>query len=143
PLRRLSLPRGPDARMYRGFVYGSLASFFVLDTRQYRSDQPCGDNVKAVCDGVFDPQAIMMGADQERWLFDGLDHSQSRWNVIPWKVLWAPVDKAPGPTRALAMDQWAGYDVARTRLLKFLAGDPAKNPVVLSGDIHNNWVNDL
>ena len=36
-----------------------------------------------------------------------------------------------------------GYDVARRRLLQFLADRQVSNPVVLTGDIHTNWVNDL
>ena len=41
------------------------------------------------------------------------------------------------------MDQWSGYDAGRTRLLEFFAGRRPSNPVVLTGDIHSNWVNDL
>ena len=41
------------------------------------------------------------------------------------------------------MDQWSGYDAERTRLLEFLAARRPANPVVLTGDIHSNWVNDL
>jgi alkaline phosphatase D len=33
--------------------------------------------------------------------------------------------------------------VARKRLLSFLADRRVPNPVVLTGDIHSNWVNDL
>ena len=36
PLRRRSIPSGPNIQLYRPFTYGQLASFFVLDTRQYR-----------------------------------------------------------------------------------------------------------
>jgi alkaline phosphatase D len=143
PLRRTAIPQGPDARMYRHFAYGTLASFFVLDTRQYRTDQPCGDNLKPLCDGVFDPAATMMGPVQEEWFTRGLSRSRSRWNVIPQQVMVAPVDQAPGVERRLAMDQWGGYDAALTRLMKLFAGHTAKNAVVLSGDIHSNWVNDL
>ena len=35
PLRRRSVPSGPAIQLYRQFAYGKLASFFVLDTRQY------------------------------------------------------------------------------------------------------------
>ena len=42
---------GPDIQLYRQFTYGKLASFFVLDTRQYRSDQPCGDGIEAAVPG--------------------------------------------------------------------------------------------
>jgi alkaline phosphatase D len=41
------------------------------------------------------------------------------------------------------MDQWSGYDVPRRRLLSFLEQQKISNPVVLTGDIHCNWVNDL
>ena len=41
------------------------------------------------------------------------------------------------------MDQWSGYDAERTRLLEFLGRRRPSNPVVLTGDIHSNWVNDL
>jgi alkaline phosphatase D len=143
PLRRISLPRGPDAQMYRSFAFGSLASFFVLDTRQYRTQQACGNGVKPVCDGIFDPNMTMMGSTQEKWLLDGFSASRRRWNVIPQQVMMAPVDLDPGPGVTLSTDQWSGYDVARTRLLKFLEIERGHNPIVLSGDIHNNWVNDL
>jgi len=44
PLRRRSMPEGPDMTLYRRFTWGRLAEFTVLDGRQYRSDQPCGDS---------------------------------------------------------------------------------------------------
>jgi alkaline phosphatase D len=143
PLRHTSLPHGPDAQLYRGFAFGSLASFFVLDTRQYRSPQACGNGVKTLCDEIYDPNLTMMGSAQEQWLLDGLTHSARRWNVIPQQVMMAPVDLEPGPGVTISMDQWSGYSVARTRLLKYFELEPGKNPIVLSGDIHNNWVNDL
>jgi alkaline phosphatase D len=43
PLRRSSMPDGAQMRMYRSADYGDLMSAFVLDTRQYRSDQLYGD----------------------------------------------------------------------------------------------------
>ena len=41
------------------------------------------------------------------------------------------------------MDQWPGYADERMRLVKFLEDRRVPNPVVLTGDIHSNWVNDL
>lgn len=143
PLRRASMPHGPDALLYRDFSFGSLASFFVLDTRQYRTQQACDNGVKRVCDGIFDPNMTMMGPVQEKWLLDGFSASARTWNVIPQQVMMAPVDLEPGPGITLSTDQWSGYDVARTRLLKFFEIERTHNPIVLSGDIHNNWVNDL
>ena len=143
PLRRRSVPAGPNMQLYRPFTYGQLASFYVLDTRQYRTDQPCGDNNKPPCPGTADPAATLLGGAQERWLLDSLNRSKRRWNVMPQQVMIACVDQMPGPEERISMDQWAGYDAGRTRLLEFLGRRPAANPIVLTGDIHSNWVNDL
>ena len=143
PLRRRSIPSGPDIQLFRPFTYGQLASFFVLDTRQYRTNQPCGDGSKAPCPGVADPEGTLLGGAQEKWLFDGLARSKARWNVLPQQVMMAKVDQMPGPEERYSMDQWSGYDADRTRVLEFLGSRKPSNPVVLTGDIHSNWVNDL
>lgn len=41
------------------------------------------------------------------------------------------------------MDQWPGAAHERTALVQFMADRKVANPVVLTGDIHSNWVNDL
>lgn len=143
PLRRSALPRGPMLQLYRNMQYGRLAQFSVLDTRQYRTDQPCGDHNKPPCDGVFDPAATLLGESQENWLREGLQASPARWNILAQQVMMARVDRTPGDAVAYSMDQWAGYEVGRKRLLQFLADRKISNPVVLTGDIHTNWVNDL
>ena len=143
PLRRSSVPRGPNMQLYRRIVFGDLAQFDVLDTRQYRSDQPCGDGNKTLCGGVFDPEATMLGEQQESWLFDGLKRSPALWNVIAQQVMVAPLDRVPGGDKVLSMDQWGAYDTALKRFTRFLDEGNPSNPLVLTGDIHNNWVNDL
>ena len=73
PLRRASLPTGPDMQLYRRIAFGRLAQFDVLDTRQYRTDQPCGDGTKPPCGGELDPQAHDPRRKRKRsWLTDGL-----------------------------------------------------------------------
>lgn len=143
PLRRSALPHGPMMQLYRNITYGRLAQFSVLDTRQYRTDQPCGDHNKPPCDGVFDPKATLLGPIQEKWLCDGLAASPSRWNILAQQVMMARVDRTPGDAVAWSMDQWAACDVGRKRLLQFMTDHQIANPVVLTGDIHTNWVNDL
>lgn len=49
PLRLGQEPNGPDVKLYRRFEFGDLMKVSVLDTRQYRSDQACGDGVKVPC----------------------------------------------------------------------------------------------
>ncbi|MEE3370100.1 MAG: alkaline phosphatase D family protein [Planctomycetota bacterium] len=143
PLRRSTVPRGPVMQIYRAVPFGRLATFFVLDTRQYRSNQPNGDGKKPLEGKVLDPQATMLGARQEGWLTAGLLRSETQWNVLAQQVMMARVDRLPGEGGHYSMDQWSGYDVPRKRLLRFLENRQIPNPVVLTGDIHTNYVNDL
>jgi len=143
PLRRASLPKGPDMQLYRRMAFGRLAEFSVLDTRQYRTDQPCGDGNKPPCAGASDPQATLLGEQQEKWLLDGLAKSPATWNILAQQVMMARVDQAPGETESYSMDQWPGYEANRRRILKFFAERKIANPIVLTGDIHTNWASDL
>lgn len=146
PLRRSSRPPVTPAgemRVYRRFRCGQLAEFFVLDTRQYRTPQPCGDNTTWPCEGMHDPQASLLGPQQEAWLFDAYRASTARWNVIPQQVMLAKVNRRQNGRDRFTMDHWAGYDVSRQRLLECLASRPGTNPIVLTGDLHSNWVNDV
>ncbi len=143
PLRMAQLPKGPNLQLYRSCQFGHLANFQVLDTRQYRSDQPCGDGNKPACDDVYSPTATLLGETQEKWLMESLAASKCQWNVLAQQIMMARVDRVPGETVAWSMDQWAGYDVPRKRLLSNIEKMKVPNPVVLTGDIHSNWVNDL
>lgn len=143
PLRAAQLPSGPHLQLYRSCSFGRLAAFQVLDTRQYRSDQPCGDGNKPPCDAVFADQVTVLGDAQEKWLVNSLRNSSARWNVLAQQIMMARVDRAPGEDIRWSMDQWAGYEVPRKRLLSTIAAAKVPNPVVLTGDIHSNWVNDL
>ncbi|MDZ4801860.1 MAG: alkaline phosphatase D family protein [Bryobacteraceae bacterium] len=143
PLRRTSLPRGTSLMLYRRLQFGDPAEFSVLDTRQYRSDQPCDDGNKPQCPDALSAQQTMLGAQQERWLFDGLGRSKAKWNVLAQQVMMAKVDRMAGPEQRYAMDQWSGYEVPRTRVLEFVNKARPSNPVVITGDIHSNWVADL
>jgi alkaline phosphatase D len=143
PLRLASIPRGPDMRLYRRLKFGNLAEFFVLDTRQYRTDQPCGDGHKERCPGAFDAHATLLGPAQEQWLFKGLNQSRARWNVLAQQVMMSQTIEVAGETKKYGMDNWNGYVFARQKLLDFLRMRQPSNAVVLTGDIHSNWVCDL
>lgn len=143
PLRRESLPRGSKMRLYRRLQFGDLAEFSVLDTRQYRTDQPCDDGTKPQCPAALLESATLLGSEQESWLLNNLKRSKVKWNVLAQQVMMAKVDRRAGPEQAYALDQWSGYEVERNRILKFLSEQRPSNPVVLTGDIHSNWVADL
>jgi len=131
-------------QLYRRFTFGDLANFNVLDTRQYRTNQPCGDGIKPRCKEAFDPNSTMTGKEQERWLFQGLAQSQARWNAIAQQTMLAEYNFDPRPDmEVFNLDQWDGYVAARNRLLEFLDQRQPSNPIVITGDIHSSWVHDL
>ncbi len=143
PLRRSVLKAGNKVEIYRRLNFGNLASFYMLDTRQYRSDQPCGDGSKPACPESLDEKQTIMGSAQEKWLMSEMRQSKARWNVVGQQVMVAPADAVAGPEQRFSMDQWNGYHAARKRFLEFLRDGKPSNPIVLTGDIHTNWVNDL
>jgi alkaline phosphatase D len=49
----------------------------------------------------------------------------------------------PGVRLPLNPDQWDGYVGARERLLQFIQANSIKNVIVLTGDIHSSWANDI
>ncbi|RMG41943.1 MAG: alkaline phosphatase [Planctomycetota bacterium] len=143
PLRRDSFPHGPHMKLYRTCDVGRLLRFCVLDTRQYRTDQPNGDGQKELVGKALDPQATILGADQERWLKRQLKDSPAAWNVLAQQVMMALLNRGTPQRPLYSMDQWPGYEISRRRLLRFFYEAQISNPVVLTGDIHTNWVNDL
>lgn len=143
PLRRGSLPSGPDMRIYRRLRFGNLLEMNVLDGRQYRDDQACGDGLQVPCDDASDPSRGMLGEEQERWLLDGLGASSATWNVVAQQTIMAEADRDPGPGELLPMDNWNGYEPARQRLFDGVVERGVENLVVITGDAHCSMVADL
>ena len=149
PIRANLRPGSADLRIFRRFDFGRLARITMLDTRQYRTDQPGGfpDDFGPAAAGTANTTGTLTGEDQERWLRAGLDHSPARWNVIAQQVMMSrvqfPNPAGPVPPVLANLDQWDGYAPHRTRLLRHLADAAVANPVVLSGDIHSTWLSEL
>jgi alkaline phosphatase D len=143
PLRSPQQPNGPNLALYRRFRFGQLLEFNVLDSRQYRSDQACGDGLDTNCQERLDASRTLLGAQQEAWLVDGLASSPARWNVLAQQLMMAQLDFNTQPGQAFSMDLWDGYKPARDRLLDGIVARSVSNPVVLSGDIHRNMAADI
>lgn len=149
PLRVPQRPTGPDMLLYRRAAFGDLAEFNVLDTRQFRSDQVycrASDSTDGYCAAALDPSRTILGDEQERWLQSGLAASRAKWNVLANQVVFAQRLQANGV--AGNGDSWDGYVADRRALVDLfasggVAGGGPSNPVVLTGDIHNNRVFDL
>ena len=144
PLSRSALPTAAGMRLYRRFGWGGLARVHLLDTRQYRDDQACGDGYRTDCAAAADPARSILGADQERWLLDGLARRRPGWDFLAQQVFFAQRDDDPSPEhRNSNMDYWDGYAACRDRITRGLVERRVTNPVVLTGDIHDCWIADI
>lgn len=143
PLRSSARPRGIDMVLHRRVHWGGLATFHMLDTRQYRTDQPCGDDYASDCADRHSPAATLTGPGQQRWLLDGLARSRARWDVLGQQVFFSQMELTPGPGRSYNPDSWDGYVVNRDRIITGILDSPVRNAVVLTGDVHSHWAADV
>jgi alkaline phosphatase D len=143
PLRKSSLPHEGGMQLYRAFAYGDLASFFVLDTRQYRDDQANGDGIKPHSPESLDPKRTLLGAEQEKWLLGNLGSSKTQWNVLVQQVFFSQRNFGTSTAPRYSMDSWDGYPAARQRIMDFVADKNINNLIVLTGDVHANWASNL
>ena len=152
PLPAQSRPMGDAMRIYASVDWGALLRIHLLDGRQYRSREACygpgkgGGHVETLqsCSELADPARSLLGFAQERWLYRGLSESAATWNVIAQDVLMARMQGThPDGQRGAWTEAWDGYPAARLRLLTHLRDAAIANPVVLGGDNHAFWANDL
>ena len=139
PMRPDSAPAGRSMQLFRRIRWGRLATFHLIDTRQFRDPLACGGATK-VCADADRPGRSMTGAAQEKWLLDGLAQRRATWDLIGQTVFFADRLNAAG---AGNMDAWDGYRAGRGRLQRGWVDRKVRNLVVLSGDIHTAWANDL
>ncbi|WP_372825119.1 alkaline phosphatase [Polaromonas sp.] len=145
------LATGSEMRIYNRTQYGRLASLTMLDARQYKDVQACTPEGKrgsstldpASCPPWSDPARSLLGRQQEQWLDAELGKAASRevgWNVLGQQSLFGQRDFRRGPGQVLWNDGWDGYAPARARLTGALRKHAVANPVLLGGDVHENWV---
>jgi len=143
PVRSGLMPKAGAISMYRRARYGTLLDAHFLDTRQYRTDQPCGDGFEPDCPGTSDPKAQVLGTVQEAWLDKALHEKRARWNCLAQQVMMMRLDRRTGdePAPIRNIDSWAGYLTPRERTLEMCRG--YDNVVVLTGDEHQNYAGEL
>lgn len=143
---RLGPPSGPDLPIYRSVFWGALAAFHVLDTRQYRTDQICGENGSDIgprCDASFGADYMVLGSEQEAWLDRQLAAEEVAWSALVQQIVLQQWRFAEGNV-AWNLDQWDGYPAARDRLLASLVAEAGSSGnVVLTGDVHSSWAGSL
>lgn len=150
PIREWGQP--PDDRIYRQFRFGGLADLLMLDTRLHGRDQQSTASPVArgagypVDDPVAsDPARTLLGFDQEEWVSERLSLSKSddvTWRLLGQQVMMAQLSTNHGQTM-LNFDVWDGYAPARQRLFGAVRDIGVDNLVVLTGDIHSSWANEL
>lgn len=139
-----------DSVIYRRFRIGSLADLIMLDTRLHGRDRQAGfktgeSELPSNDPTIADPSRTLLGLDQEQWLAQQLFASKTRgatWRVLGQQVMMAQLSSSFGAT-IINPDQWDGYAPARQRLFDHLRDHAIGNNVVLTGDIHSSWCNDL
>jgi alkaline phosphatase D len=156
------------SRIYRTLRYGDLADLIILDTRLEGRDEQIGmEGFTITEEEIRDPERELISAAQREFWFDEMGASRDRgvrWRIIGQQVMLAqlnvggipniedllgvPLPDLPlfvdaGPSNALNPDQWDGYYAERERFFTYLDDEGVDNVVVLTGDIHTSWANDL
>lgn len=142
----------PNDRIFRQFRFGQLADLLMLDTRHYGRDQQSAAKPVSPTAGfpandpiANDPDRTLLGFDQEAWLQERLAVSQSRgstWKLLGQQIMMAQLSPSGGQT-LFNLDQWDGYRPARQRLFDGIRDNGVSNLVVLTGDLHTSWANEL
>jgi alkaline phosphatase D len=149
PLRVSQLPTGPNLQLYRRVTFGSLLSVNVLDTRQYRTHRaPAGcmadERINGYCPTALDPSRSIEGFAQQAWLIDGLAQSSASWNLLANQVPFAPNDTNSNiAIRNFGGEKWDGYPLDRQAILDFIAQRNISNAIVITGDVHQNFVRNV
>ena len=107
-----------QGELYYTFIAGR-SSFFVLDTRSFRSPN----------DSLDGPAKTMLGQTQKSELFAWLSNSKAVFKFIVSSVPfhhWATTGN----------DTWNGYDTERLEIFNYIAGNAIDGVVLLSGDQH-------
>ena len=119
---------------------------------------------------LLDPARTLLGAEQEAWLAETLASSKQRgqtWQILAQQIVVGEQLVGAGAAALVSpethanvrryvtvgerlgrmgmpwnLDSWDGYPAARERFLQACAASAA-NAVVLGGDSHNTWLNNL
>lgn len=132
-------------RTYRSVRLGRNVELLLLDQRQYRSDQPCGDALPPVppCSEaeLNDPARTFLGRRQKGWLKRRLAASDATWKLIANQAMAMSID-VPA-TNPVNMDQWDGYAYERREILSHVRDRGIANVSFLTGDIHTFFAGDV
>jgi len=128
----------PANKIWRKLVWGDLADIVLLDTRLWARTE--SNPMLVGPPPAEDPTKTLLGDDQAAWMEEQL-RGPTRWKLVAQQVMVANLILMPGSL--INLDQWQGYPTSRRRFLEFLRTSGSSNVVVLTGDIHSSWANEL
>ena len=144
---RLLKRESDQVQVFGSVKFGQLATLYNLDNRQYRhrqactpGDRPGGGRINPErCELIGQEYRTLLGEQQEGWLKRQFERSETQWNLIGQQSLIGPRSMGSSMPN-IWNDGWDGYPAARQRLIDSIRVTRLKNPVVLGGDVHQNWV---
>ncbi len=129
--------RKPDPadtiRIFRKLRYGRLLDLIMLDTRLYDRDEPD-------LGATNNANHKLLGPVEMAWFLQQLNDTTTRWKIIGNQVMFAPLQVFG---IAVNSDQWDGYNYEREQIQNNILQNNVKDVVVLTGDIHTSWCNDV
>jgi len=128
-------------RIYSALRFGRTVDLVLLDQRQYRADQPCGDaQVGPVCAELDQPRPFL-GRRQMGFVKKRLAGSDATWKVLANQVMVMPTIYPGGSY--IGFDSWQGYPRERRELLQHIRRRNVDGVVFVTGDIHTFVAGDV
>ncbi len=122
---------------WRHLPYGNLLDLYLLDVRLYDRDRFADD----VNDPLYgDPDAKILGPDQLAWINAEMASSTAQWKVLGNQLQMSQFQVGNVP---LVFENWDGYPVERGKFFDNIIQQGIDNTVVLTGDFHCSFANDL
>lgn len=125
-----------DSILFRKLGFGGLIDLIMVDTRLHGREEQAGTTGGT----VNSPTRTLLGTDQYNWLISNLVGSTASWKIIGNQVMFAPLQIAG---IGVNEDQWDGYPAERTSIISQVLANNVEGVVVLTGDIHTAWANDI
>lgn len=119
----------PDPQLYRHRPWGDLLDLLVLDLRQYRSEQ----NVAG---------GTILGPVQRSWVLDRIANRNAAWHCWANSIMLGQLID-PSGSGYMFTDQWDGFVGERNAVLSQAAAAGIEDFVVITGDWHSAFVQDL
>ncbi len=127
-------------KIYRSIEIGDLVDLYVVDLHTYKGD-----------DIIVGEEESILGNQQYEWLTTTMNQSDAKWQLIAnqnlmghWSAIGMPtIIEYPTDGDVFDDTTWDGYFEDRKRLFEFWRENDIDNIMVLSGDAHLTFANDL